>query len=108
MVSDHTDREIDWPEGLHRIWISIADPIITICFMAIIKGPNDVEQIDNQFQRGTEGLMKARSKYTIQQLYKLHIAIRINISEENRLRGNEEAMHPTPQLIHELSQIKLI
>jgi hypothetical protein len=107
-VSDRTDREIDRPEGLHHIWISIADPIITIRFMAIIKGLNDVEQIDDQFQGGTEGLMKARSKYTLQQLYKLHIAVRINISEENHLRGNEEAMHPTPQLIHELSQIELI
>jgi hypothetical protein len=107
-VSDRTDREIDRPEGLHRIWISIADPIITIRFMAIIKGLNDVEQIDDQFQEGTEGLMKARSKYTLQQLYKLHIAVRINISEENHLRGNEEDMHPTPQLIHELSQIELI
>jgi hypothetical protein len=69
--------------------------------MVIIKGPNDVEQIGDQPGSNTEEFMIARSGYSIKQLYELHIAIWINISDEKTMR-------PTPQLIHELSQIKLI
>jgi hypothetical protein len=45
--------------------------------------------------------MIAGSGYSVKQLYELRIAIWINIL-------GEETMHPTPQLIHGLSQIELI
>lgn len=101
-AGSHADRVADQYERSHRIWICLADPINTISFMVIIKGPNDVEQIgDRSGSSNTKEFMIAGGGYSVEQLYELRVAIWINNSGEG-------AMHPTPRLIHELSWIELI
>jgi hypothetical protein len=94
-------------QGSYRIWLYSTDPINTISFLAIIKGPNDIRSISDRSDSETGDLLNAGFRHAITHLYELRVAAWINIADGNHLCYNKGIAHPTQRLIQDLSGIEL-